>query len=205
MEPTDLELVERAQHGDRDAFERLVNRYQHRVFNHVSRMVESPDDAADLTQDIFIKVFRSLNRFRGQASFQTWLYRVTANVCVDRHRRARRSPQLARPVETDAGPGEAEPEVPDWDDNPERQMLTSELQQQVKLAILELSDKLRPVIVMHDLEGQSYEEIAAALQIPLGTVKSRLFNARAALKERLQPYLAHERAGAATTDGKGTR
>ena len=191
MEPTDLELVERVQSGDVDAFEHLVRRYQHRVYNHVSRMVGAGEDAADLTQDIFIKVYRSLNRFRGQASFQTWLYRVTANLCVDRHRRSQRAPQIARsleaPVETDSG--EVEAEVPDWDENPERQAMTKELQHQVKLGILQLSEKLRPVIVMHDLQGQSYEEIAAALDIPLGTVKSRLFNARAALKELLKPYL----------------
>ncbi len=191
MEPTDLELVERVQQGDLDAFEHLVRRYQHRVYNHVSRMIGAGEDAVDLTQDIFVKVYRSLNRFRGQASFQTWLYRVTANLCVDRHRRNQRAPQVVRsleaPVETDTG--EVEVELPDWDDNPERLMMTRELQQQVKVAILQLSEKLRPVIVMHDLEGHSYEEIAAALEIPLGTVKSRLFNARAALKELLAPYI----------------
>lgn len=197
MEPTDLELVERVQHGDLEAFEVLVRRYQHRVYNHVSRMVGPGEDATDLTQDIFVKVYRSLNRFRRQASFQTWLYRVTTNLCVDRHRRSQRAPQVTRsleaPLETDAG--EVETEVPDWDDNPERRMMTQELQQQVKVAILQLSDKLRPVIVMHDLEGQSYEEIAAALRIPLGTVKSRLFNARAALKELLTPYLGTQLPG----------
>jgi len=191
MEASDLELVDRVQNGDTDAFELLVRRYQHRVYNHVSRMIGAGEDAADLTQDVFVKVYRSLNRFRGQASFQTWLYRVTANLCVDRHRRGQRAPQVTRsleaPLETDSG--EVETEVPDWEENPERQMMTRELQQQVKVAILQLSEKLRPVIVMHDLEGHSYEEIAAALQIPLGTVKSRLFNARAALKELLMPYL----------------
>ncbi len=191
MEPTDLELVERVQNGDVEAFEGLVHRYHQRVFNHVCRMVPSPDDAADLTQEVFVKVYRSLNRFRGNASFQTWLYRVTANLCVDRHRRNRRGPQVTRSVEgsleTEDGPLEVE--LPDWHDNPERVMLGDELQRHVRDAVLRLSDKLRAVIVMHDLEGQSYEEIAAALQVPLGTVKSRLFNARAALKDLLQPYV----------------
>lgn len=191
MEPTDLELVERVQNGDVEAFEGLVRRYHQRVFNHVCRMVPSPDDAADLTQEVFVKVYRSLNRFRGNASFHTWLYRVTANLCVDRHRRNRRGPHVTRSVEgsleTEDGPLEVE--LPDWHDNPERVMLGDELQRHVRDAVLRLSDKLRAVIVMHDLEGQSYEEIAAALQVPLGTVKSRLFNARAALKDLLQPYV----------------
>lgn len=193
MEPTDLELVERVQSGDAGAYEVLIKRYQHRVYAHVVRLTGSPEEAADLTQDVLVKVYCSLNRFRGQASFQTWLYRVATNLCVDRHRRRQRSPQVAQSLETAREDGD-EPalEPPDWDRNPERSALTGELQTKVREAIRQLSDKLRPVVVMHDLEGLSYEEIAAALQIPLGTVKSRLFNARAALKESLRPYLGPE-------------
>ncbi len=191
VEPTDLELVERVQSGDIDAYEGLVRRYQHRVYSHVCRMIGQQDEAADLTQEVFVKVYTSLNRFRGQASFQTWLYRVTANLCVDRHRRTQRAPQVSRSldaaVETDDG--QVEVDLPDWDENPERVALTGELQRQVREAVVQLSDKLRAVLVMHDLEGLGYEEIAAALDIPLGTVKSRLFNARAALRDLLQPYV----------------
>ncbi len=191
MEPTDLELVERVQSGDVDAFEVLVQRYQQRVYHHVCRMVGPGEEATDLTQDVFLKVYRSLNRFRGQASFQTWLYRVTANLCVDRHRRTTRAPQVSRSLDAPltAEDGEIETALPDWGDNPEQVMLSAELQQQVRQAILKLSEKLRAVVVMHDLEGLSYEEIAAALRIPVGTVKSRLFNARAALHDLLLPYV----------------
>ncbi|NUQ02152.1 MAG: sigma-70 family RNA polymerase sigma factor [Armatimonadetes bacterium] len=191
MELTDLELVERVQSGDVEAFAVLVTRHQHRVYSHVSRMVGQGEEAADLTQEVFLKVYTSLNRFRGQASFQTWLYRITSNLCVDRHRRQRRGPQVVRstdaPVETELG--ELELELPDWDENPELMSLSGELRVKVREAVRQLSDKLRAVIVMHDLEGLSYEEIAAALNIPLGTVKSRLFNARAALKVLLEPYI----------------
>lgn len=197
MQPTDLELVERVQSGDTEAFGVLVRRYQQRVYSHVCRMTGGGEDAADLTQEVFVKVYNSLNRFRGQASFQTWLFRVTANLCVDRHRRAARAPQVTRSLDAPlAGEdGEFEVEAPDWEQNPEQVLLTAELQQQVRSAILQLSEKLRAVVVMHDLEGLSYEEIAAALGIPVGTVKSRLFNARAALHELLLPYVRVRSAG----------
>ena len=191
VEPTDLELVERVRSGDVEAFEGLVHRYQGRVYHHVQRMLGNAEDAEDVTQEVFVKVYSTLNQFRGQASFQTWVYRVTANLCVDRHRRRQRAPQVARsldaPLETDDG--EVEAELPDRDGEPQQLLLAVELRARVRSAMLELSDKLRAVIVMHDLEGLSYEEIAAALGIPLGTVKSRLFHARAALKKALEPYV----------------
>lgn len=191
MEPTDLELVERVQSGDVESFEVLIRRYQQRVYNQVCRMVRSPEDAADLTQEVFLRIYGSLNRFRGQASFQTWLYRVTANLCVDRHRRAQRTPavslSLDAPAETDDG--EIDREVADWAGNPESGALSVELQRHVREAVWRLSDKLRAVVVLHDLQGCSYEEIAEALDIPLGTVKSRLFNARAELRRLLADYV----------------
>jgi RNA polymerase sigma-70 factor (ECF subfamily) len=191
VEPTDLELVERVCSGDVEAYEPLVRRYQSRVYSHVQRMLGQSEDAADVTQEVFIKVYQTLNLFRGQSSFQTWLYRVTANLCVDRHRRRQRSPQVARsldaPLETDSG--ELEVEVADFDGGPEECLLSTELRQHVRQAMEGLSDKLRAVMVMHDLEGLSYEEIAEALRIPLGTVKSRLFHARGALRKLLEPYI----------------
>ncbi|MBI5833814.1 MAG: sigma-70 family RNA polymerase sigma factor [Armatimonadetes bacterium] len=195
--PTDLELIERVRSGDVDAYEHLVRRYQPRVFAHVQRMLGSQpslgsmEEAADLTQEVFVKVYQTLPRYRAQASFQTWLYRVTANLCVDRYRRRQRTPVVARsldaPLETDSG--EVELEVPDWGSEPSHRLQSAELRREVHRALEVLSDKLRAVIVMHDLEGLSYEEVAEALRIPLGTVKSRLFHARAALKAQLEPYL----------------
>ncbi len=191
VDPTDLELVERVQGGDTQSFETLVRRYQSRVYNQVCRMVRDREDAADLTQEVFLKVYGSLNRFRGQASFQTWLYRVTMNLCVDRHRRGQRAPQITASLDApmDTDDGEVDRDVADWNDNPEGDLLTVELKRKVREAVMQLSDKLRAVVVLHDLQGCSYEEIAAALDIPLGTVKSRLFNARAALRELLNEYV----------------
>jgi RNA polymerase sigma-70 factor (ECF subfamily) len=190
--PSDLELVERVTSGDVDAYQTLVERYQYRVYNHAARMLGSTDDAADVTQEVFVKTYTTLNQYRGQASFQTWLYRVTANLCVDRHRRRQRLPHVTRsldaPLETEAG--EVEAEVPDWGADPARVALSGELQAKVHAALAALSDKLRAVIVMYDLDGLSYEEIAGALGIPLGTVKSRLFHARAQLRTLLAPYVS---------------
>lgn len=191
--PSDAELVERVRSGDVDAYELLVLRYQARVYSHVCRMLGNGDEAADVTQEVFVKVYTTLNQFRGQASFQTWLYRVTANLCVDRHRRRLRSPQIGRsldaPVETDSGEVEAEYPDTDPEGSPEDSVLSKELQVRVREAMDQLSEKLKSVMVMHDLDGLSYEEIADVLSIPLGTVKSRLFHARAALKELLEPYV----------------
>lgn len=191
LEPSDLELVERVQNGHVESFEVLVRRYQQRVYNQICRMVRSPEDAADLTQEVFLKVYSSLNRFRGQASFQTWLYRVTANLCVDRHRRTQRAPQVSLSLDapTETEDGEVERDVADWAGSPETDALTGELQVRVREAVWKLSDKLRAVVVLHDLQGCSYEEIADVLQIPLGTVQSRLFHARAELRRMLAEYV----------------
>jgi RNA polymerase sigma-70 factor (ECF subfamily) len=191
MDHSDLALVERCQRGDRAAFEALVKRYQDRIYNFVYRMTEDPDEAEDLTQEVFVRVYRSLPRFRGQASFQTWLYRIASNLCIDRHRHQERSPQVVRSLDAPVeGPdGEREFEVPDWQSNPESAFLSQELREQVHRALASLTEKLRVVVVMYDMQGLSYEEIAQILRCPVGTVKSRLFNARAALREALRPYV----------------
>jgi len=191
MEQSDWALVERCQNDDLQAFEQLVEKYKNKVYNYVYRMLNDPEEAEDITQEVFVRAFAAIKQFRGQASFQTWLYRITVNLCVDCHRRRERGPQVVRsldaPVEGEKG--EVELEVPDWKYNPEAHLLTKELNQQIHLALKQLSEKLRTVILLHDLQGLSYEEIAQIVGCPLGTVKSRLFNARLALREKLRPYL----------------
>jgi len=190
VEVADLLLVERCKQDDIDAYELLVERYRNKILNYVARYCGSTTDAEDLTQEVFIKAYLAIKKFRGQCSFQTWLFQIANNVCVDRFRRTRRERvaySLDDPVETDEG--EVEREIPDWSWDPQAVAESRELQARVQKALSGMSEKLRSVIVLHDLEGLRYEEIAEILQIPLGTVKSRLFNARIELRNRLRSYV----------------
>lgn len=186
----DLLLIERCKQDDVDAYETLVARYRNKTLNYVARYSGSTADAEDLTQEVFIKAYLAVKRFRGQCSFQTWLFQIASNVCVDRFRRVKRERvaySLDEPVDTEDG--EVEREIPDWSGDPEGIAESRELQAQVRKAMMTLSDKLRAVIVLHDLEDVPYEEIAEILHIPVGTVKSRLFNARMELRKKLRPYV----------------
>lgn len=190
VEVADLLLVERCQQDDTEAYELLVDRYRNKILNYVARYSGSTADAEDLTQEVFIKAYLAIKKFRGQSSFQTWIFQIANNVCVDRFRRTRRERiaySLDEPVETDEG--EVEREIPDWSWDPEAVAQSRELQALVQKTLTTLSDKLRSVIILHDLEGMRYEEIAEILNIPLGTVKSRLFNARVELRNRLRSYM----------------
>lgn len=189
MEVADQYLVERCKHDDLDAYEVLVERYRNRILNYVARF-SGAADAEDLTQEVFIRAYLAIRKFRGQSSFQTWLYRIANNVCVDSYRRRCRDRTAYSLDESkDTGEGEVEREIPDWSADPEGVAQSRELQALVQKTLLTLSEKLRSVIILHDLEGLSYEEIAETLQIPIGTVKSRLFNARLELREKLRPYM----------------
>jgi RNA polymerase sigma-70 factor (ECF subfamily) len=190
VEVADLLLVERSKQDDIEAYELLVDRYRNKILNYVARYTGSTADAEDLTQEVFIKAYLAIKKFRGQSSFQTWIFQIANNVCVDRFRRTRRERiaySLDEPVETEEGV--VEREIPDWSWDPEAVAQSRELQALVQKTLTTLSDKLRPVIILHDLEGMRYEEIAEILNIPLGTVKSRLFNARVELRNRLRPYM----------------
>lgn len=190
MTDADLVLVERCQRNDLDAFEELVGRYQNRIYNFVCKMTNDPVEAEDLTQEIFLRVYTAIHRFRGESSFQTWLYRIAHNLCVDRSRRSQRQVPVAfsldAPLDDDTESGARE--LSDESRNPARLAERGELQRQVRRCLGQMSEKLRTVIILYDLQGMSYEEIAATLACPLGTVKSRLFNARAELGRRLQSY-----------------
>lgn len=181
-------LVEQARQGDARAFEALVNRYKDKIFVYVTRMIHDPVDAEDITQDTFLRAYQSLGNFRGAASFQTWLYRIASNLVIDAVRRRKRRDDgnisLDAPVDTDEG--EVARELADERRGPEELASSSALQQEVRRAIAEISPKLRSVLVMYDLQGMSYQEIADVMGCPLGTVKSRLFNARAQLKDLLE-------------------
>ena len=182
-----FDFVERCRKQDFEAFGKLVDAYQNRVFGFVKRMVPNPEEAADITQDVFIRAFQSFGRFDGRSSVRTWLFRIAYNLCVDRSRRIDRAP-----VEVGMQPSPDTDDIIDVADTrwqPDRIAMDEELAGAVEEAILSMSDKLRTVLLLHDKEDMAYEEIAVAVGVPVGTVKSRLFLARAHLQQALKVYL----------------
>lgn len=180
-------LIERCRRKDIEAFGRLVDAYQARVFGFVRRMVRNPEEAADVTQEVFIRAFQNFERFDGRSPVRTWLFRIAYNLCVDRSRRQSRAPQF---VGFQAGQdSDEEIDVADTRWQPEKLVLSEELVSVVEGGIATMSEKLRSVLLLHDREDMPYEEIAQTLNVPVGTVKSRLFLARAHLQAILTEYL----------------
>ncbi|ANO51110.1 RNA polymerase sigma factor RpoE [Woeseia oceani] len=183
-EVTDAQLVKRVQKGDKGAFDLLVLKYQHKIVNLVMRYVRDPDQALDITQEAFLKAYRALPRFRGDSAFYTWLYRIAVNTAKNYLAAQRRRPM---DVELDM----QDPEQYDLHaklketDTPEGVTLSQELNQTVERAIAALPDDLRTAIVLRELEGMSYEEIAQAMECPVGTVRSRIFRARDAISKKI--------------------
>lgn len=184
IEDPDAELVDRWLAGDGAAFESLVRRHERRVFGLLMRMLGDRQEAEDVAQEAFLSLHRHGHRFRREARFSTFVYRVAANAALNRRRtlgrKRAREDALAR--RQDAGF-----DLPSSPRDPEDATAGGEIQAQVQQALLELSDDLRAAIVLYDIEGQSYGDIAKALQIPEGTVKSRIHRARNALREHLRP------------------
>lgn len=184
---TEAALIERCRRQDVEAFGKFVDLYQNRVLGFVRRMVPQPEEAQDVTQEVFIRAYQNFHRFDGRSSAKTWLFRIAYNLCVDRSRRLDRSP-----VETGM---QASPDTEEWIEvaderwEPEKLVLEGELADAVERAILSMSEKLRSVLLLHDREDASYEEIADTLNVPVGTVKSRLFLARNHLQNALKGYL----------------
>lgn len=169
-------------------FEGLVQEYKNRIFSYVCRLTNDSPDAEDITQEVFIRAYQSMHAFRRDAAVDTWLYRIATNLVIDRYRRARRAPQTV-PVVEDGDDGVREIPCVSRDSDPQASVQLTELQRQVQKAIHSLPTKLRAVVVLHDMEGLSYEEVAQSIGCPVGTVKSRLFNARLLLRRKLQHYM----------------
>jgi len=185
---SDQLLVERVQRGDKAAFNLLVQKYQHKVVNLVSRYVSNQGDVADVTQEAFIKAYRALPGFRGDSAFYTWLYRISVNTAKNfLVSQGRRPPASDLDVE-DAEFFESSEALRDVA-SPERVMLSDEIQQVVFETIEALPDDLKVAITLRELDGLSYEEIAEAMDCPVGTVRSRIFRAREAIDKRIQPLL----------------
>ena len=182
-ERSDEELVERFRAGDRAAFSALVHRHERRVYNLAYRMLGREEDARDATQDAFLSALRKLSSFRGEARFTTWMHRVTVNTCYDLLRKRSREPLLERDRD-DEGP---EPAVPASPDHADATAATVDVQR----ALLLVPEEFRVVLVLHDIQDLGYEETAGVLDIPVGTVKSRVHRGRVALagllRERIRP------------------
>ena len=179
-------LIERCREGDTGAFDEIVALHQNRIYNLCYWMLNDPDDASDAAQDAFVRAYRSLGHFRGECAFGTWLHRIAVNVCLDASRRRKRTPTPFSTLESDDEPTrEQEPTAPG--DAPHEISNRHERRRAVHEAMLELSEHHRTVLVLLDIEGHSYEEAAAMLELPLGTVKSRLNRARLALRDKLEP------------------
>ena len=173
------------------SFEALVQEYKNRIHSYVCRMTNDSADAEDITQEVFIRAYQSLSAFRYDAAVDTWLYRIATNLVIDRFRRGKRSPQVVQAGLEGEGVMLDVPTT-NREEDPHASVQLGELQKQVQKAVHSLPAKLRMVVVLHDMEGLSYEEVAETVGCPLGTVKSRLFNARLLLKRKLQYYMEND-------------
>ncbi len=186
--PADQELVSRAQRGDKRAFDLLVLKYQQKVAGLISRYIRDTSEVMDVTQEAFLKAYRALPGFRGESAFYTWIYRIAINTVKNYHvAQGRRPPgddidaELAEQLDSGARLRETA--------TPERELLSEEIAQTVQAALDALPEDLRTAIVLRELDGMSYEEIANAMDCPIGTVRSRIFRAREAIDKRLRPLL----------------
>ena len=183
---SDLSLVRRVQRGDKGAFDVLVLKYQHKLVKLVTRYVRNPAEAEDIAQEAFIKAYRALPQFRGESAFYTWLYRIAINTAKNAVVSRDRSP-VDYDFDRDSIDESYDMQGRLKDsETPEGLVLTDEIRQTVNAAIEQLPEDLRTAIVLRELEGLSYEQIAAQMDCPVGTVRSRIFRAREAIDQRLR-------------------
>ena len=187
-EDLDQDLVRRVQQGDKSAFDLLVIKYQHKIVHLVNRYVKDPSEAQDVAQDTFIKAYKALGEFRGESAFYTWLYRIAINTAKNYLlSRSRRHSDYEVDMQ-DAEQIENAPQLKDIE-TPENQLMNEQIIQVIKSAIEKLPEEMRIAIMLREFEGMSYEEIAEAMDCPIGTVRSRIFRAREAIDEQLNPLL----------------
>ncbi len=185
----DHELVLRAQNGDQRAFELLVVKYQRRIVRLLSRMIRDQNEIEDVTQEAFIKAYRALPSFRGESAFYTWLYRIAINTAKNYLSTLGRRPILSAEYEDEDGDTvDAAALVPDFH-TPETELSNKQIVSTVNEAVDALPDELREAITLREMDGMSYDEIALAMDCPIGTVRSRIFRAREAIANRLRPLL----------------
>ena len=182
-------LVERAQRGDKRAFELLVEKYQRKLARLVSRLVRDPGEVEDVTQEAFVKAYRALPTFRGDSAFYTWLYRIGINTAKNYLVAMGRRAPTSTEVDAEEAEGYESGEQLRDINTPESLLLSREIATTVNAAIGSLPEELRSAIQLRELEGMSYEEIAKLMDCPIGTVRSRIFRAREAIADKLKPLL----------------
>jgi len=187
-EQLDKDLVLRVQQGDKSAFDLLAIKYQYKIVQLVNRYVKDPSEAQDVAQESFIKAYRAIGNFRGDSAFYTWLYRIAINTAKNYLvARSRRSSDYEIDID-DAEQIQNAPELKGMD-TPEQHLLNEEILETIKAAIEKLPEEMRIAITLREFEGMSYEEIAEAMECPVGTVRSRIFRAREAIDNKLTPLL----------------
>jgi RNA polymerase sigma-70 factor (ECF subfamily) len=185
----DQQLVERAQRGDKSAFELLVAKYQRKLVRLLSRFIRDSTEVEDVAQEAFIKAYRALPSFRGDSAFYTWLYRIGINTAKNYLvAMGRRAPTVSEIESADSDGSEESGQVPDYN-TPENELMSRQIAETVNRAVEDLPEELRTAITLRELEGLSYEDIAAIMNCPIGTVRSRIFRAREAIAEKLRPQL----------------
>ena len=188
----DLELVKRVQSGDTAAFDLLVRKYQHRIGAVIGRFVHDYAESQDIAQETFIRAYRALNNFRGDAQFYTWLYRIAVNTAKNHLVSMKRRPPTSDVDADDAEHFDGAYRMHD-SDTPEHELLREEIARTVSEVVAELPEELRQAITLREMEGLSYEEISETMDCPIGTVRSRIFRAREAIDSRLRPLMDSER------------
>ena len=187
----DAELVARVQRGDKQAFDLLVLKYQRKIMRLLSRMIRDPGEIEDVAQEAFIKAYRALPQFRGESAFYTWLYRIAINTARNWLAQNNRRPSTPSAQENEEGETfDATDNLTD-SSNPESEMASRQIADTVNKAINDLPEELRNAIVMREIDGMSYEDIAESMNCPIGTVRSRIFRAREAIATRLRPLVGH--------------
>ncbi|MBN1418510.1 MAG: sigma-70 family RNA polymerase sigma factor [Planctomycetes bacterium] len=189
-EADETEWLARARLGDREAFGRLVRRHADRVYRLAHYLTSSRDDAADVAQEAFLRAYRAIGRFEGRSGFATWVLRITTNCALSLRARRRTKKRGMAVVSLSGSEEDAEPiQVADPRADPEAAFRREELGAAVKAAVESLDEEFRSAIVLREIDGRSYEEIAEILGVPLGTVKSKIHRARCALREKLKRFL----------------
>lgn len=188
MGKSEKSLLEKARNGDVSAFESLIEEYQKRVFNIAFRMIGNHDDASELAQEVFIRVFKSLKNFKEQSQFSTWIYRITTNVCLDELRKRKNRKVISLDSELELEDSKIRRQIEDDSPTPDIVAERNDLKRIIGAAVRQLSEEHRAVLVLRDYQGFTYEEISRQLDCPEGTIKSRLNRARLALRELLKDY-----------------